>query len=503
MRASACIRRRGSSCGWLWLLVLIAMLLAGCSSSDSTTKAPGLAATDGDGDPAMYAVPTFSPTTMPVDATSMVVNVPVDSDVTYLEVQVGTASTLEGSGSAIIGTPSRHIESVTVALTSLTQGTKLAYINACNSNPCDSNNNRENIYTPFGTSPPTYLQSQWNAGVRNAIETGVAVPTFTVTAAGGGGGGGITGTNGDGVAELTAAPTYVNGSILTTDASFQLQVPVDSDTGYYSITLFPSASAAGSTDDAAFAEGATTSTGTAHTETVTISSTSITQAGLSAGTYLVEVVVCANATDCNVNHTGTAYVRSATVAGTFERQNVVGGTQQSASETGVSIPVLTVTAAGGGGGGGGGGGLTSTDGDGKAELTAVPTYSPTTVLTTDLTMTVNVPVDSDTKFLLVVVGSYTTGAPGTMTVEGSGSASIVTPSVHTEAVIIDLFGLTAGTRHAQVFACPASSGSCPSAGSNEVWYVDSDTAPGTFVKVDVSGGSSTETGVSIPTFTAQ
>jgi len=306
---------------------------------------------------------------------------------------------------------------------------------------------------------------------------------------GGGGGASIPAVNGDGIAEMTAAPVFNPTSVLSSVSSVAVNVSVDSDTAYFGVLITADG---GNTSNGLLVQ-ATSSTGTAHTETITVPIA----IPLVAGTpYNAYVITCtsAQAVSCASLAAGTGYGESSTAPGTYARVDMAN--QTSETQTGVSLAVLTVTAAGGGGG------ITFVNGDGIAEMTAAPVFNPTSVLSSASSVAVNVSVDSDTASFNVLISD------GFNIIGQLVQATSSTGTAHTETISVPItIPLVAGTPYyAFVITCTSAQAASCASQTVGTGYGPSSTAPGTYAIYDMATSSTiptSETGVSLAVLTVQ
>lgn len=141
-------------------------------------------------------------------------------------------------------------------------------------------------------------------------------------------------------------------------------------------------------------------------------------------------------------------------------------------------------------------GLTATEGNGVAELTGVPSFSPDPV-SIDSAVTVSVPVDSDTTHVRIDIGVYTS-ATSTLAIYGQSGLTAVTAGATNgvDVTVSSSMSAVTGTYVASVVTC--SDGSCL-LGSAGRWYV-----PGsTYTVLNLVDASLVSSGVAVPTFTVQ
>ena len=146
-----------------------------------------------------------------------------------------------------------------------------------------------------------------------------------------------------------------------------------------------------------------------------------------------------------------------------------------------------------------GGSLPYTDDDGVAELTAVPEFPASTVSSSDSTMDVGFPVDSDSA----KIGVYLHPEGDDATTPGFAIDKSITAST-TNTVTLDMTGLVSGTvYYIELVICADSAATCvaiSTTSSNESGYADA--GDGTYNKFDMSFSTNDSTGVTIPTITA-
>ena len=145
----------------------------------------------------------------------------------------------------------------------------------------------------------------------------------------------------------------------------------------------------------------------------------------------------------------------------------------------------------------GGGTLTFDNTNGIAELTGVPVL-PSGLTSSSTTFNVDVPVDSETAEIDLMLG-YDSG--GTFNLVATGTYAPSSLAAQTATVPMTVFAaLPSGSYYLWVFTCNAAD--CASAGT---WYINSTSAPGTYLQISFTSGTvlgtPVETGVTIPTVT--
>jgi len=168
----------------LAIIPLMAFALSSCGG-DAETKDDGvgadITATDGDGIPEMNGQPTFSLSSVVID-TPIDVNVTVDSDTTYVSVEVGiydgATFNIYGSSGTVAVTPGiTNAVSVTPSsFMSAVPGTYVASVITCNAATCLMGNPGR-WYTPGNTYMILNL-----VDISLVEATSVVPNTFTATA---------------------------------------------------------------------------------------------------------------------------------------------------------------------------------------------------------------------------------------------------------------------------------------------------------------------------------
>ena len=140
--------------------------------------------------------------------------------------------------------------------------------------------------------------------------------------------------------------------------------------------------------------------------------------------------------------------------------------------------------------------FTYTDGDGIAEVKAVPSFSPSS-LSVGSTVTVSFPVDSDTTYVQVWIGPYDGSTFNN--IYGASGTVAATPGTTSNIPVLVSSALNAvpGTYSAQLFACPGTP--CEYGQPGRYYFPQA-----TYIKANSATLSFVETTtVTPPTFTVQ
>lgn len=142
--------------------------------------------------------------------------------------------------------------------------------------------------------------------------------------------------------------------------------------------------------------------------------------------------------------------------------------------------------------------LPFTNGDGIAELTSIPVL-PASLSTTDTTMAASFSVDSDTAKIAVFL--HPVGDQNT-TPAGITNQAVTASTTNTLTVPI-VSSVTAGTvYYIELVTCASATATCT---ANSTFSIDTgyaDTGTGTYTKFDMAQSNVVNTGVTIPTITA-
>jgi len=339
-----------------WVAVLAALTLAGCGGGSDSQQPPPLTFTNGDAVPELTGVPVLPASWTAANGGSFDVTVPVDSDTTGVLLKWGVAGGITynypGSGSVALTPGVAQTATVTItptngATTPPSADYKVSVLLCSTATPCNfSNMGKVTWYTISTVTPSTYSKATWTGAALfgSEVNTGVAMPLMTVNAPAAPP---LPFTNGNTVPELTGLPVLPaswTAANAATTPSFNVTVPVDSDTA--AVTLMWGTNS-GTTFTVQGSGTLALTPGAAQNAIVAVTPFNGTTTPPGAG-YSVQVLLCNTAGVCDFSNTGVValYMDSSPTTGTYAKNTWSGGTAGMAAavttQTGVAIPTMTV-----------------------------------------------------------------------------------------------------------------------------------------------------------------